>query len=157
MHAIFGTSLRGESEPWERRSPSRCPCFRKVLSYKKGIPELGKISQKHRFLPGGTLMKLGRWSTALFMLAGAALFASLPALAQDEAKWEWKAFNKDAKPFYQELKTDTTQVMKVMGQEVKQNQEQTFIISWTPLAPKDGDWVVQQKIIGVKMKIDIGG
>jgi len=103
-------------------------------------------------------MKLGRWSTALFMLAGAALLVSLPALAQDEAKWEWKAFNKDAKPFYQELKTDTTQVMKVMGQEVKQNQNQTFIISWTPLAPdKDGNWVVQQKIIGVEMKIDIGG
>jgi len=103
-------------------------------------------------------MKLGRWSTGLFMLAGAALLASLPALAQDEAKWEWKAFNKGGKTFYQELKTDTTQVMKVMGQEVKQNQDQTFIISWTPLDPdKDGNWVVQQKIIGVKMKIDIGG
>jgi Family of unknown function (DUF6263) len=148
-----GSAPRRASQALER-----CPCFRKVLSYKKGIPEAGKNSQKHRFLPGGTHMKLGRWSFALFMLAGAALLASLPALAQDEAKWEWKAFAKDAKPFYQELKTDTTQIMKVMGQEVKQNQEQTFIISWTPKPPdKDGNWVVQQKIIGVKMKIDIGG
>ncbi len=102
-------------------------------------------------------MKLGCWKFALVLFAGAALLASLPALAQDEAKWEWKAFAK-GKTFYQELKTDTTQVMKVMGQEVKQNQEQTFYISWTGLDPtKDGDWVVQQKIIGVKMKIDIGG
>jgi hypothetical protein len=101
-------------------------------------------------------MKLGRWFGSLVVLAGAALLATLPALAQNGEKWEWKAFEK-GKTFYQELKTETTQMMKVMGQEVKQTQEQTFYISWTGGDPKDGKLVVQQKIIGVKMKIDIGG
>lgn len=101
-------------------------------------------------------MKLGRWYGSLVVLVGAALLATLPALAQDGDKWEWKAFGKGAK-WYQKLKTETTQTMKVMGQEVKQNQEQTFTIEWTGQEPKDGKLVVQQKIIGVFMKIDIGG
>ena len=101
-------------------------------------------------------MKLGRWFGALILLASLALLASLPALAQDEAKWEWKAFA-PKNTFWQELKTETTQTMKVMGQEVKQTQEQTFIIEWTGLDAKGGDLVVGQKIKGVKMKIDIGG
>ena len=48
--------------------------------------------------------------------------------------------------------------MKVMGQEVKQVQKQTFFIKWTP-KPKDKDqnYQVDQEIIGVKMNIDIGG
>jgi hypothetical protein len=102
-------------------------------------------------------MKLGRCFGGMILLAGAALLASLPALAQDGEKWEWKAFEK-GKVFYQELKTETTQNMKVMGQDVKQTQVQTFIIEWTGLEPtKDGNLVVQQKIKGVDMKIDIGG
>ena len=68
-------------------------------------------------------MKLGRWTIALNGLAGALLLLTLPALAQDEAKWEWKAFNKGTE-FFQELETDTKQVMKVMGQEVTQKQKQ---------------------------------
>jgi hypothetical protein len=47
--------------------------------------------------------------------------------------------------------------MKVMGQEVKQEQKQTFYIEWTALEPKGDDWIVSQKIIGVKMNINIGG
>ncbi len=102
-------------------------------------------------------MNLGRWLGSFVVFAGAALLVSLPALAQEGEKWEWKAFKKDQK-WYQELKTETAQVMKVMGQEVKQNQEQTFLIEWTGLDPtKDGLLVAQQKIKGVKMKIDIGG
>jgi len=48
--------------------------------------------------------------------------------------------------------------MKVMGQDIVQNQDQTFWIKWTPGAEKDkdGNWVVEQEIIGVKMAIDIG-
>ncbi len=102
-------------------------------------------------------MKVGRWHHSLLIVAGAALVAVLPALAQQGDKWEWKAFAPKSE-FYQELKTETTQTMKVMGQEVKQTQEQIFYLKWTGQEPaKDKDLVVQQKIIGVNMKIDIGG
>jgi hypothetical protein len=101
-------------------------------------------------------MKLGRWYGSMITLAGAALLAVLPAFAQQGEKWEWKAFAPKSE-YYQELKTDTTQTMKVMGQDVKQTQEQTFFIKWTGQEPKDKALVVQQKIIGVNMKIDIGG
>jgi hypothetical protein len=48
--------------------------------------------------------------------------------------------------------------MKVMGQTVVQTQDQTFLIQWTP-QDKDaqGNYVVKQKILGVKMEINIGG
>jgi hypothetical protein len=79
----------------------------------------------------------------------------LPAWAQDKAELKWK-FEK-GKTIYQELTTDTKQDMKVMGQDVKQNQKQTFYFSWTPVEQKDKDWVIKQKIEGVKMEIEIGG
>jgi len=62
------------------------------------------------------------------------------------------------KTFYTEQKTTTEQVMQVMQQKVTQKQTQTFVIEWTPkAADKDGNWVVDQKIVGVKLDIDIGG
>jgi hypothetical protein len=71
-------------------------------------------------------------------------------------KLEFKAFT--GKPFFTEQTTKTKQVMQVMGQKVNQNQEQTFMIQWTPEdKDKDGNYVVKQQIVGVKMKIDIGG
>jgi len=70
---------------------------------------------------------------------------------------EWKAFSKKDNKFYQELTTETSQTMKVMGQEVKQEQKQTFYIEWTAGEPKGDEWFVTQKIIGVKMNINIGG
>lgn len=73
-------------------------------------------------------------------------------------KAEYKAFEEKSGPFYQEVDTNTTQKMKVMGQDVTQVQEQKFYIEWTPLAPdKEGNFRVEQKIKAVKMKIDIGG
>src|SRR5262245_55668255 len=78
------------------------------------------------------------------------------AEAAPKSGLEYKAFAGKT-PFYQELTTDTTQVMKVMGQEVKQEQKQTFYIQWTPQEAKGDNYVVTQKIIGVKMNIDIGG
>src|SRR5262245_46215096 len=79
----------------------------------------------------------------------------------DKDKLEWKAFdkNKDGKydPFYQGLTTKTVQTMTVMNMDIKQEQNQTFYIKWTPEAQVDGNWVVEQQIIGVKMDIDIGG
>ncbi len=82
----------------------------------------------------------------------------LPALAQDKdkpAELKWK-FEK-GKTFYQELKTETDQKMKVMGMDVNQKQTQTFYFSWTPVEQKDKDWIIKQKIEGVKMDIEIGG
>jgi len=68
----------------------------------------------------------------------------------------WKAF--DAKtPFYQEMTTSTEQKMKVAGMEVTQKQKQTFYIEWTTEKAEKNEFVVKQKIIGVKMDIEIGG
>jgi hypothetical protein len=76
----------------------------------------------------------------------------------DEWNIRWKAFDKASGPFYQVLTTRTTQVMTVLDSDVKQHQEQTFIVKWTPL-DKDskGNRVVRQRIIGIKMDIDISG
>ena len=90
----------------------------------------------------------------LFPLLIIGIFA-LPAWAQEKAELKWK-FEKD-KPIYQELTTETTQDMKVMGMEVKQKQKQTFYFSWKPLEQKDKDWIIEQTIEGVKMEIEIGG
>jgi hypothetical protein len=94
---------------------------------------------------------LRRWFVAVLLVAGLAV----PAFSQDAVKLSWK-FEKD-KPFYQEVKTSTKQTMKVMGQTVDQNQEQTFYFSWTPKENKDNTWTIIQKIEGVKMDIEIAG
>src|SRR5262249_49522912 len=70
---------------------------------------------------------------------------------------KFTAFDSEGKSFFQELKTETTQKMKVMGQEIEQKQDQTFVIEWTPKKKEDGNYVVVQKIVGIKMNIDIGG
>jgi len=73
-----------------------------------------------------------------------------------QADYTWKGF--EGKEFFQELKTVTDQELSVMDQKIKQKQEQTFFVTWTPKEKdKDGNWVVEQKITGMKMAIDIGG
>jgi hypothetical protein len=90
------------------------------------------------------------------LVALVALAAAAPAFGQDSAELKWK-FEKD-KPFYQTMTTETKQTMKVMGMDIVQNQAQTFIFSWTPKEQdKDKNWVIAQKIEGVKMNIEIGG
>jgi len=100
------------------------------------------------------------------MLAALAVLAGsfMPVAAQGDKKdaptldvKAFKAFDPGAPVFYQIQKTDTTQTMTVMNQEVTQKQSQTFYISWTSKSEKDKDFVVVQKIIGVKLNIDIGG
>ena len=81
----------------------------------------------------------------------------LPVRAQ-EADLKW-IFTKD-KVFYQEMKTETVQDMKVQGStDVKQTQNQTFYFSWTPLEidDKKKEVTLKQQIIGLKMSIEIGG
>jgi hypothetical protein len=89
---------------------------------------------------------------AVLVMAGLAA----PAFGQDTVTLKWD-FQKD-KPFYQEMTTTTKQTMKVMGMDVSQNQSQTFIFSWTPKdKDKDGNWVIEQEILAVKMDIEIAG
>ena len=110
----------------------------------------------------------GRRTFFLFLAVLAVPFLGLDLFGQDKDKDKkdsskdptkvtlaWK-FEKQ-KPFYQTMKTTTTQTMKVMNNDVTQKQEQTFYFSWTPQEEKDGKWVLEQKILGVKMDIDIGG
>jgi len=77
------------------------------------------------------------------------------------AKLEFKAFATKDKKFYTEQFTDTDQKLTVSGQEVIQKQKQWFLIEWTVKdVIKEGNdtiYVVTQKIVGVKMDIDIGG
>lgn len=59
------------------------------------------------------------------------------------------------KPFYEEMTTTVSQQIKVQGQDLNQKQEQGFVFEWTP-EKQDGDrWTLKQKVVGVKMKIDI--
>jgi hypothetical protein len=93
-----------------------------------------------------------RWLVAFVVLVGSAF----PAFGQDTVDLKWK-FEKD-KPFYQTMTTETKQSMKVMGMDIGQTQTQTFVFSWTPKEQdKDKNWIVTQKIEGVRMEIEIGG
>jgi hypothetical protein len=107
-----------------------------------------------------------RLAAAFALLLGLAI----PLAAQDKDKDKDKDKNKDkgakvelkwkfekGKPFYQKMKTLTEQTMKVMNNDVKQTQEQTFYFSWTPVEQKGDTWVLKQRIEGVAMNIDIGG
>jgi len=113
-----------------------------------------------------TVLLRRSWLTAIAVFA-----LILPVFAQDKDKDKDKDKTKDkdttsykiewkfekGKTFYQELKTETNQEMKVQGQDVKQKQTQTFFFSWTPVEQKGKDWIIKQKIEGVKMEIQIGG
>ena len=75
--------------------------------------------------------------------------------AQDKQKFELK-LTKDS-PFYQKMKTEVSQVIKVQGQDLTQKQDSTFYFKWTP-EKQDGDkWTLKQKIEGLEMSIDISG
>jgi hypothetical protein len=98
-----------------------------------------------------------RWLVALAPISALALAVFfVPAFAQDSGtKLAWK-FEKD-KTFYQTMETTTDQTMKVMGSDIKQKQVQTFYFSWTPVKQDGDNWEIEQKIEGVKMRIEIGG
>jgi hypothetical protein len=112
-------------------------------------------------------MNTRRWLGAL-LLAGGLVSWGVGAYGQDKdkdkgdkgkdgSKLVLKAFEPKKPTFYQEMTTKTKQVMKVMQMEVTQDQNQTFYVSWTPQDKKDNNLVVKQKIVGVKMDIEIGG
>lgn len=84
-----------------------------------------------------------------------------------ERKFELGFKGKDGKltPFYQEVTTDVTQVIKVQNQDLTQKQKSTFWYQWTPVKEEkvtEGKeeftrWTVKQKIEGLEMNIDISG
>src|SRR5262245_7404186 len=60
--------------------------------------------------------------------------------------------------YFLEVKSNTRQKMKVMQQDVIQDQDQTFIIQITPEARAAGsDWLVGMRIVGMRLKMNIGG
>jgi hypothetical protein len=97
-------------------------------------------------------MRECRWLAPLLVVAGV-----IVAPVHGQTKLEWKF--KEKKPFYQEITTKTKQQMTISGQKIDQTQTQTFYFSWTPkeFNKKNKTWTIVQKIIGVKMDIQIGG
>lgn len=78
------------------------------------------------------------------------------AAGGDKQKFELK-LEKD-KPFFQEMKTEVTQSIKVQGgSDLTQKHDQTFLFKWLPTAQTGDKWTVKQTIEGVKMTIDIAG
>jgi len=59
------------------------------------------------------------------------------------------------KAFYEKMSTVVIQKLKVQGQDLSQNQEQTFVFEWMPEKQEGDKWTLKMKIIQVKMKIDI--
>jgi len=96
-------------------------------------------------------MRECRWLASLLVLAGVVV---APVHGQTKLQWKFK----DKTPFYQEITTKTKQKMKINDQSIEQTQTQTFYFSWLPKkAEKSKNWTLVQKIIGVKMEIEIGG
>lgn len=87
----------------------------------------------------------------------------IPAQSQeappDGIRLIWKAFDpKFNDVYFVEIRTVTHQTMKVMGQEVKQTQEQTLVFRALPGGRDDkGNWRLEQEIVGVRLTIDLGG
>ena len=98
-------------------------------------------------------MKVRRW-IRLSLFVG---LVGMTLTGQRQETLKWKVFEKDSKPFYQKVETETTQELKVQDMTFKQRQKQTFLMEWIPKGEKDGDIIVEQKIVGVKMSLDIGG
>ena len=78
-----------------------------------------------------------------------------PKVDPNAKKFDLK-LEKDKK-FYQEMKTEVTQVIKVQGQDLTQKQDSTFQFKWTPTKQEGDKWIVEQEVEGLKMTIDISG
>jgi len=101
-------------------------------------------------------MNRWRWVGCIVLVSAVALGVTANAEPGGSGRPEWKGFA-DNKPFWQEMTTDTTQTMKVQGQEVVQKQTQTFWVKWTPLKQVGKGWEAEYEIVAVKMDIQIGG
>ncbi|MDY3562319.1 DUF6263 family protein [Gemmata sp. JC673] len=93
--------------------------------------------------------------------------AAVSFAGAQERKFEIGFKGKDGKltPYYQQVETKVTQVIKVQNQDLTQKQNSTFWYQWTPVKEEKATegkdqftrWTVKQKIEGLKMNIDISG
>lgn len=84
------------------------------------------------------------------------LLGSVSMAADDAVTLKWE-FQKD-KTFYEDMKTTTKQTIKVAGMDITQNSSHTFVFSLTPKEQDSAkNWIIVQKLIAVKMDIEIGG
>jgi hypothetical protein len=68
------------------------------------------------------------------------------------------AFDRIGSVFFQVHEVKTEQTTKVAGQDVEQKQSQTIFLQWTPKGrDAAGNFVVEQKIIGLVYLVEIGG
>jgi len=72
--------------------------------------------------------------------------------ASAELKWTFKPGDK----FYQKMTTTTDQALKIQNQDVKQDQTQEFVFSWTVKSASPQKVELEQKIESVSMRIRIG-
>jgi hypothetical protein len=96
------------------------------------------------------LLRIRLGVAALLALAIGATVA-----AQDKSRFELK-LEKD-KAFYQKMKTDVTQIIKVQNQDLTQKQDSTFYFKWVPVKQEGDKWTLKQKIEALEMSIDISG
>jgi hypothetical protein len=91
------------------------------------------------------------------LAVAAVLCAALGATTAAQEKQSFTPKLEKDKAFYQRMKTDVQQFIKVQGQDLTQKQESTFFFKWVPVK-QDGDkWVLKQTVEGLVMKIDISG
>jgi len=107
-------------------------------------------------------MNVWRWIGAVVLVGAVCVGMTANGQEKGEKPPAFTAFDPDEKgvftPFWQDMTTTTNQTMKVQGMEVVQTQKQTFYVQWTPKEKKDANtWIVDYKIVGVKMDIQIGG
>jgi hypothetical protein len=100
-------------------------------------------------------MTVCRWLGALTLVCAVAVGVNGGQAGGDRPVF--KGFDDAGKSYWQEMKTETTQTMKVQGMEVQQTQKQTFFVKWTPQKKEGKTWKVDYEIVGVKMDITIGG
>ncbi|MCS7167236.1 MAG: DUF6263 family protein [Gemmatales bacterium] len=90
----------------------------------------------------------------------------LPLWAQDQQKpedksnekapTEMKLVFKPNQQYFQKMTSTTNQTLKIQNQDVKQNQEQEFIFSWTVKSASPEKVELEQRIEAVRMAITIG-
>jgi hypothetical protein len=80
-----------------------------------------------------------------------------PAVPPAAPRLLFTAFDPGSQAFFQEVKTKTTLAWKFTGQDVKLVLDETLFVKWTP-KPRDGEgnYVVEQQVVGVKKSYDVG-
>jgi hypothetical protein len=79
-----------------------------------------------------------------------------PPLAISDKGLRWRF--EIGKTFYQEMTTDTDQIIQIQDNQTTNKQKQSFVYSYTPKGrDADGNWLIVQRIEAVKMDFDTNG